>query len=157
MSSIYMTSVGVRNNDILQGCDKHSENTIIQVRTINPNGIVYAPVREYISEPYLSDLTIRDGLNNYPFFKDLTFEQRKAWIHQNAVEKYVFLNQVPGVYVKFINLNLNEIKGKNKYPLLTDEQIKVFMGPNPNEADGYWPLDLVYATLRKPGKTQTGP
>lgn len=156
MTTIYISSLGIRNYEYVLGIDKASEGTLMQLKTTNPNGIVYPPAKEYITEKYMPDLRIRDELNHYKFFKDLSFEERKSWLYQHAVDKDVFINQMPNVWVKFLNINLNEVKSKNRIPLYTPEQIQLLMSPNPDEPEGYWQMETVYAMLRKPGKTQTG-
>lgn len=154
--AFYISSIGVRNYDFIKGIGKASEGTVMQLKTNNTSGLVYPPAKKYVDE--LTDLEIRDGLNQFKFFKDMSPQDRKQWLLSNAVDNdSLFINQVPGVFVKFNQVNLNEVKGKNRIPLLTPEQIQLLMSPNPQEPEGYWPMDYVYSLLRKSAKSKGGP
>lgn len=134
-----INSVGIRSGEQISSAPGAKQNlgSILQIRGF------YPPRREERTET-----TIRDELNQFSFFRPLTVEERREWFDQNSVvTSDLYLEDVPGLEVKFI-----KIGGKFFLDSLSQEQIDRLLAGNPNDPEGYWPIRQVYDLFpRKPG------
>ena len=144
--AIRIFSTGIRDREwiISPNEAKQSAGTLMQVHL--PPGIIYPPSKSGVAN--LSDLQIRDSLNQYSFFQGKTPIERKNWLDSNSTPNAdLYLEDVPGLAVKF-----SRISGKFMLETLTSEQINTLLAGNPNDPEGWWPIVQVYSMFpRKPG------
>lgn len=109
----------------------------------------FPPLTDFVVN--LPDQLIRDYFNNYPFFKDMSFKDRKAWLikHQNP-NGNMYLQDAK-IDVKF------EAVSKHIEEKLGPDQTALLVRGNPNDPEGYWPIKEVVAMFpAKPGSKGIG-
>jgi hypothetical protein len=139
--ALRITSTGIRPYETIQGApgQKQVVGTSLQIR-----GALYPPSRPWIEK--LSPEELRDQFNNYKFFRTMTPEQRLNWLQEHAIEDDdLYLEDVPGLEVRFLKIGGDFII-KN----LTQEQINLLLRGNPENQEGFWPIQEVYNMF--PGK-----
>ena len=95
----------------------------------------------------IGDEVIRDTLNRYSFFRDMTLEERKEWLSEHEhPDKNLYLQDIPDLYVKFITIG-----GEFFMKALSEETINMLLQGNPSDPEGYWLVRDVYNMFpRKP-------
>jgi hypothetical protein len=130
---------GVRSGEYICGSPKslQCKGSILQIKGF------YKPSREFVST--LDEIQIRDKFNNFKFFKRLNVEERIRHLTQNLSEvNDQYLEDVSGLMVKVIRL-----EGKYVIASLTKEQIDELIAGNPEDKDGYWPIQTLYHLFPK--------
>lgn len=104
----------------------------------------YPPERKWIpSDP----IVIRDQLGVIPFFADKTPEERLRWLESHATDTELYLEDVKDLAVRFVRIG-----GKFMTEALGIENINRLLQPNPDDPEGYWPIQQVVELFpRKPG------
>ena len=93
---IYFT--GVRDGEIIEGVGKQCKGSIAQIF------FNYPPSRTILNEKII----IRDGLNSYDFFKDMSFSERIEWFEKNATPD-------DDLYLSDCNLKIKFLKIDGEY------------------------------------------
>lgn len=132
---------GVRNYERITSSPKgkRCQGTIMILRRYN--GIPYPPSREFVSK--LTTTDIRDKLSLYEYFEYLTPEERYTYLMSNAVgDKDLYMSNIHDLYVKFEAIHFYTAKkGENE---LSEEIMNTLMLGNPNDSEGFWPLNYVF-------------
>ena len=152
MDNYDIRCTGVRSGEYIIGRNKAKQckGTVMQLRMRDDDGkqlpLAYPPCHRSIND--LDPLCLRDVLNNFDYFAKLTAQQRLDYLISVAVdEDNTYINEVDYLEVRF-----SDIKGDFMLKNLTQQQITDLIAGNPDDADGYWPLDYVYNLFpRKPG------
>ncbi len=147
-----ISQTGIRNGEFITSSPsgKQCEGTIMQVRLVPsaPSNIAYPPSRFYASQ--LDDLVLRDHFNNFKFFASMSISERRNWLLSNSTEDNdLYMNAVPGLQVRFVKVDFAKVTGKKRDPILSPEQIDTLIHGNPEDAEGYWPLEVVYQLFPK--------
>jgi hypothetical protein len=137
-----ISQTGIRSGEFITSSATATQNkgTIMQIRGW------YPPSRSWLES--LTTLTLRDEYNQFPFFAPMSAEQRLTWLQDHATENPdLYMEDVPELAIKFVT-----ISGKFFTEALTAEQISQLQRGNPNDPEGFWPIQTVYQMFpRKPG------
>jgi hypothetical protein len=138
---------GVRSGETLLGVNPNQSLGVeMQVRL--PRLQLYHP----LAKP--DDAAVRDRFNALPFFSDLSYAQRQAWLDMN-VGAYATRNREnhlcdevnAGLCVRFLRLECPHWTER-----LGGEGVERLIAGCPEDQDGYWPIGDVYELLRPPNK-----
>ena len=155
--SLRISHTGVRNGEYITASQsgKQCEGTIIQLKIIPQDSkVAYPPAIKYVNQ--LDDLTLREQFNHFPFFKNMNTSERKQWLLDNATTNDdLYMNNIPNLYIRFTKISFQKVTGKKREQLLTSEQIDILIRGNPNESDGYWPIDSVYQMFPRNPKSKS--
>jgi len=137
-----ISETGIRDDDLITSSStgKQNKGAVIKIRGF------YPPNKDRVNK--LKEIELRDQLNIIPFFRPMSVKERKQWLldHSTSVSD-VYLDDV-GVSLKFIQLGHKNFFTKQ---LGTDGVDKLIQG-NPDDPEGYWPIDQVYNMFpKKPG------
>lgn len=141
MSQLRVFATGIRDNEIITSAPgaKQNSGSLIQVKGF------YPPSKAGVAA--LDEVAIRDQFNHLPFFKDLSPQQRLAWLNANAIDNR-------DLYMEDVDLKLKFIKigGSFFTTALSQDQLDTLQRGNPDDPDGFWPISVVYNMFpRKPG------
>lgn len=134
-------TTGVRSGETIRGAgssQKQSKDCVMQVRG------EYPPSQLALSK--LDATTLRDGFNRFAFFGNMSVEERRNWLQEHATsDKDLYMEDVPDLHVRLIKL------GGFFTKQLTQKQIDTLLKGNPDDPEGYWPIQTVYNMFpRKP-------
>ena len=107
---------GIRSGEWIVGATKATLNTMMQV--VFEEGVIYPPDRSFVAT--MSDLDIRDKLNNFEFFKHKTFDERRQWLSQCASDDLYYLNDIPNVKIRLCSVGGDKIMS-DEHPNLYDD------------------------------------
>jgi superfamily II DNA or RNA helicase len=140
---MWISTLGVRNYEKICASDtgKQVAGCVMILRSVQP--IAYPPAKLYVGE--LTDTEIRDRLNNYKFFVSMSPGARRSYLESVAVSNDdLYMNDVPGLYVKFLSIDFCSVSGKKRTPFLDDATMDRLMLGNPTDSEGFWSLRYVY-------------
>lgn len=110
--SLFINATGIRPKEKIKGIGKQCKGTTILI-----DGF-YPPSKKWVQE--LSDVTVRDELSNYPFFRSMDTATRRRWLleHSNNVNE-LYLDDVD------INVTFLTVGGEYfmKYPEISNSLI----------------------------------
>lgn len=137
-----INQTGIRTGEFITSSASATQNkgTIIQIRGW------YPPSKPWLEK--LDMLSLRDEYNQFPFFAPMSVQQRLTWLQEHATDaRDLYMEDVPGLAIKFITIN-----GKFFTEALTPEQMSRLQRGNPDDPEGFWPIQTVYQMFpRKPG------
>ena len=96
---LHINNIGIRDGEMITSSEsgKQNKDSILQIFGY------YPPSREWVNK--LDDTVIRDRLNNYNFFKNLTFSERKLYLEEISIDDNdLYLEDVDNIYCKVIQL-----------------------------------------------------
>jgi hypothetical protein len=99
MSDLRINSIGVRSEEYVTSSPSGKQNagTIMQIR-VPGEKLAYPAARSRIPDP----VVIRDALNRFAFFSNLSYDERTAYIESIAVDSDdIYLQEIPGLEVRF--------------------------------------------------------
>ena len=132
--SLSISYTGIRSGEYIVGSSKSKQcaGSLMQIRGF------YAPDKQWVNK--LDHLQLRDQFNNYGFFKEMSPEERLTYLNENATNiSKLYLEDVPKLYVKIIKFT-----GTFITKTLSTEQINSLIAGNPDDPEGYWPIEYVY-------------
>lgn len=104
----------------------------------------YPPERKWIPR---DPIVIRDQLGVIPFFAEKTPEERVQWLETHASDVELYLEDVKGLAIRFVRIG-----GKFMTESLGADGINRLLQPNPEDPEGYWPIQTVVGMFpRKAG------
>lgn len=132
--NLIVSQTGIRSGEVITGNPKkkQSKGVVIKVRGL------YKPSKKDVEN--MDELTLRDKLNNVPFFRDMSVEQRYKWLMSNSTDENNMYLEDSDIEVKFVKIEGNNFFKKK----LSLEQLELLINGNPNSSDGYWPIMDVY-------------
>jgi hypothetical protein len=144
MSNHRINTTGIRDGETITSApgSKQNKGTVMKIRL---EGEIYKPAQKFVSQ--LSDTDVRDVFNQFSFFKNMTFQERKDYLSENQIVK-------SDVYLEEANLSVKFIKigGEFFVNSLSQEQIDNLLTGNPEDPEGYWNIVDIYNMFpRKPG------
>lgn len=128
-----ISQTGIRSYEIITSSASGTQNkgTVIQVKGF------YPPADTYVRD--LDDITLRDAFNHFDFFSGMNTEQRRQYLIDNSTN-------AKDLYMEDVDLQFKFIKigGAFFTKSLTSEQVNMLLKDNPNDEEGYWPVQEVY-------------
>lgn len=119
-----IAKTGIRSGEWIMGATKATLNTVMQIVFNDSLITMYPPDNSYVAD--MSDLDIRDKLNNIEFFKNKTFDERKQWLEQHGSDNFYYLNDIPNVMIRLCSVGGDKIislENPNLYDDLMDGEL----------------------------------
>lgn len=134
---LHIGKVGIRNGEKITSSPKSVQNsgTVIEIR--GKTELVYPPTEGWVVN--ITDLEIRNNMEVYTFFENMSYNERLKWLNDNKVNLYESYLEDVEMEIKFI-----KIGGKFFLDKLGDDGISKLM-----EDSKWWPIRDVYNMFPK--------